>query len=828
MGITSGSTKLPFDVCFPAHLKQLLRTLSEQVQQGDNAAFQQTTKWTLEFLMRYWAGAALGALDRLHGSSVPIPPQPNWAETLKLLRYAVMAWEGHPQSSFRTLLRLGFFEAGDPPRPRLQCRWLGIAGEWGPDAARAEQSDLWDSDLPLPGNNARYLELISEWLRASRPLFVKLNRRYKEQDGQLTVSLEDGRGKQLPFLPEPPWRKYAPDWDLELVAQAEAAPTLAELPVGKPAPVEEAASEWLQEDLADILASSVEVPEEAVSEPSPVLSLQLPQLQPEPEPSEARPEPPPSVNLAPAFPSAELAPPPANQGSLEPIGLDDGLDALLGLGPGVDAPRVSLAPRWRPRPLEFPSTLPNGVRRQMDIARRAVLDYASLTEENDASRRNLAAGLLPGISCLLELTARVACAGLAQVAPLPEPLRVALQQPVPASQSVKLLHFAWTALMEYPKQVAVSLLQALFFELNAPDVPRMHARWLGLPDAPMIGLQHVTFWVRLAGGQIQCTPSEFQIQLRELLDALQLWLVAGSPLWTACDPELYIRPDGHWSGYITLGSERFQLDPETEAQETLDVLLARWRQVCSGQRPPFFVLDEVLEFVESVAPGSGLMVQGPSAVGKSFLMRDLAMRQPQVGTYRYGWLPVNSRDHFALEQLNWRLHELHQAGFPWHALGPAALSDLQRHSSKEHLFTHYFAALQERNHGQAEAVRLVLLEDDVEKPDDLLWCHINLPTPFVWVGACENELPVAWSAPNPPARLPIAKDDLAYQKLALDFLQQSLDWQKPQQMEFLKASGDDLLVLRLWVGALESGLVQHSRDLPPPEQTTAWVITKVL
>ncbi|MBS2034025.1 hypothetical protein JST97_03505 [bacterium] len=854
MGITSGSTKLPFDVCFPAHLKQLLRTLSEQVQQGDNAAFQQTTKWTLEFLMRYWAGAALGALDRLHGTSVPIPPEPDWGETLKLLRYAVMAWEGHPQSSFRTLLRLGFFEAGDPPRPRLQCRWLGIAGEWASDAASADQAELWGGDQPLPGNKARYLELISEWLRASRPLFVKLNRRYKEQDGQVVVTLEDGRGKQLPFLPEPPWSKYAPDWDLQLILQAEASTTLAELPAARSTSAEPAA-EWLEESIDDILAASkpevdtpaqppaAEVEPAAKGEPS-ALRLQIP-AEPEPEPqpeSEPGPEPelveqpsqepepvqepPVPVNLAPtpSFSSAEI-PSPLQP---EPIGLDDGLDALLGLGASLDAPRVSLAPRWRPRPLEFPSTLPNGVRRQMDVARRAVMDYANLSSETDASRRNLAAGLLPGISCLLELTARVACAGLAQVAPLPEPLRVALQQPVPAAQSVKLLHFAWTALMEYPKQVAASLLQALFFELNAPDVPRLHARWLGLPDAPMIGLQHVTFWVRLAGGQIQSTESEFQIQLRELLDALQLWLVAGSPLWTACDPELYIRPDGHWSGYITLGGERFQLDPETEAQEPLEVLLARWRQVCSAQRPPFFVLDEVLEFVESVAPGSGLMVQGPSAVGKSFLMRDLALRQPQVGTYRYGWLPVSSRDHFALEQLNWRLHELHQAGFPWHALGPAALSDLQRHSSKEHLFAHYFAALQERNHGLNEPVRLVLLEDDVNNPDDLLWCHVNLPNPFVWVGACEVELPVAWSAPNPPARLPIARDDLAYQKLALDFLQQSLDWQKPQQLEFLKAAEDDLLVLRLWVGALDSGLVPSSRDLPSAQETPAWVVSKVL
>lgn len=856
MGITSGSSKLPFDVCFPAHLKHLLRSLSEQVQQGDNQAFQQTIKWTLEFLMRYWAGAALGALDRLHGSSVPIPPQPNWSETLKLLRYAVMAWEGHPQSSFRTLLRLGFFEAGDPPRPRLQCRWLGIAGEWNSEAAAAEDSSLWDSsNQELPGSNARYLELISEWLRASRPLFVKLNRRYKEQDGQVTVSLEDGRGKQLPFLPEPPWSKYAPEWDMERIAQAEAATTLAELPALSPRLelTETPAGEWYEESIADILGEVVTSVEDAT--PNLALQLPIPEAEPaaenepsvevepstetetetepaaaaaaevstDPEP-EAEPESSEEPSLELQRYSSQERPAPPQLSSQEPLGLDDGLDALLGL----DSPRVTSASRWRPRPLEFPSTLPNGVRRQMDVARRAVLDYANLTEETDASRRNLAAGLLPGISCLLELTARVACAGLAQVAPLPEPLRLALQQPVPAGQSVKLLHFAWTALAEYPKQVAASLLQSLFFELNAPDVPRLHARWLGLPDAPMIGLQHVTFWVRLAGAQIQSNESEFQTQLRELLDALQLWLVAGSPLWTACDPDLYIRPDGHWSGHVTLGSERFQLDPETEAQEPLEVLLARWRQVCSAQRPPFFVLDEVLEFVESVAAGSGLMVQGPSAVGKSFLIRDLVMRQPQVGTYRYGWLPVNSRDPFALEQLNWRLHELNQAGFPWHALGAAALADLQRHSSREHLFAHYFAALQERNHGHSEAVRLVLLEDDVVFPDDLLWCHLNLPDPFVWVGACEEELPTAWSAPNPPARLPIARDDLAYQKLGLDFLQQNLDWQKPQQLEFLRSSGDDLLVVRLWVGALDSGLIHQSKDLPSPEETPAWVVSKVL
>ncbi|MBT9583209.1 hypothetical protein IV102_07660 [bacterium] len=837
MSISSGSipgdspskmSKLPFDVCFPAHLKYLLRQLSESLQQGQTEQFHQNVRLILDFLMRYWAGAALGALDRLHGSSVPIPPEPNWSETLKLLRYAVMAWEGHPQSSFRTLLRLGFFEAGDPPRPRLQCRWLGIAGEWGNDCATAEQSEIWEQDfLALPGSTSRYLEVVSEWLRASRPLFVKLIRRYQQNQGLLVVTLEDGRGKQLPLLPSPPWRRYAPNWELEQVVLAESAATLSDLP--KQAGSELPSSEWYEESLADILGTTPSDPAvEKVAEPW--LNYPTPEepvKSSEPEPFRVLPPAPlpplPKIEA----PRNEPAPP---RGSNEPEpleddgALDESLDALLGL----DSPRVTATPRWRPRPLEFPATLPTGVRRQMELARRAVLDYSNLQLENDAARRNLAAGLLQGLSCLLELTARVACAGLAQVAPLPEPLRVALQQPVPPSQSVKLLHFAWTALLEYPKQVAASLLQQLFFELSAPDVPRLHARWLGLPDAPMIGLQHITFWVRLSSGQIQCGQSEFQIQLRELLDALQLWLVAGSPLWTACDPDLYIRPDGHWSGYITLGSERFMLDPDTQQEEALEVLLARWRQACSAHRPPFFVLDEVLEFVESVAPGSGLMVQGPPAVGKSFLLRDLVMRQPQVGTYRYGWLPVCSSDHFALEQLNWRINELHQNGFPWHALGPAALADLQRHSAREHLFSHYFAALHERNQGQTEAVRLVLLEDQVSRPDELLWCHLTLPCPFVWVGACEEELPTSWTAPCPPARLPIARDDLAYQKLELDFLQQNLEWQRPQLLDFVQRSGDDLLVQRLWVGALETGLASHSKDLPAPADTFAWVLNKVL
>ena len=878
MSISSGSisgdspaklSKLPFDVCFPAHLKYLLSRLSEAAQQGQQEAFHQHVRLTLDFLMRYWTAAAMGALDRLHGASVPIPPEPNWSETLKLLRYAVMAWEGHPQSSFRTLLRLGFFEAGDPPRPRLQCRWLGIAGDWGSDSANADQTEVWEQDHQLlPGAATRYLEVISEWLRASRPLFVKLNRRYEVVQGLLVVTLEDGRGKQLPLIPAPPWRRYAPAWELEQVQQAETATTIQELPAQ--ASSSETSSEWYEESIADILGSATASPPAAAPEaelpPEPWLSYPRvdelgdglePPTEPEAEPaaepqSEPEPEPEPVEPLAQAqapdgdaavaaaepvgeivpLPSYELEPlPPLPSGpsfespsSLTEGALDVSLDALLGL----DAPRVPSGTRWRPRPLEFPSTLPTGVRRQMELARRSLLDYSNLSEESDSARRNLASGLLQGLSCLLELTARVACAGLAQVAPLPEPLRVALQQPVPAAQSVKLLHFAWTALQEYPKQVAATLLQALFFELSAPDVPRLHARWLGLPDAPMIGLQHTTFWVRLGSGQIHCQPSEFQVQLRELLDALQLWLVAGSPLWTACDPDLYIRPDGHWSGYITLGGERFMLDPDTQQEEPLEVLMARWRQVCSAHRPPFFVLDEVLEFVESVAAGSGLMIQGPPAVGKSFLLRDLVLRQPQVGTYRYGWVPVASLDNFALEQLNCRIDELHQNGFPWHALGSAALADLQRHSPREHLFSHYFAALQERNQSQTEPVRLVLLEDRVERPDELLWCHLQLPHPFVWVGACEVELPGTWTAPYPPARLPIARDDLAYQKLELDFLQQNLEWQRPQLLDFVQRSGDDLLIQCLWVGALDTGLVAHSKDLPGPQETLPWILSKVL
>ncbi len=795
------SAKIPFDVCFPGYLKLLLRDLAEAAQQGAPEAVSDAIRECLDFLLRYWTAASVGALDRLHGTNEDIPAHPSWSDTLRLLRYSVMAWETHPQSSFRTLLRLGFFEAGDPPRPRLQCRWLGIAGEWQPEAAAAEDSEVWESTRLLPGSLNRYLDVLVEWIRASRPLFVKLNRRFEVKPGatgggRVQAWLEDGRGKQLPLLPDLPWDHYA-ILSLEQIEQAEAASTLSELPTIEKSlesePVESDAP-WLDESIEDILASS---PEAAEADAGPEVEAAASGAEPEAEAAQPEkvPEPP-----------------------------QDGLDALLGL----DLARTSSAPRWRPRPLEFPGSLPQGVRRQMELARRALLDYANLGQEDAAVRSRLAQGLVAGLTCLLELTARVACVGLGQVAPLPEPLRLTLQQPVPASQAVKLLHFAWNALRDYPEQPSTALLQSLFFELNAPDVPRLHARWLGLPDAPMIGIQHVTFWLRLSQGELQVGDSEFVIQLRELLDTLQLWLVAGSPLWAACDPELYIRHDGHWSGVVSLGGERFSLDPDLEQQLPLEDLLKAWCGECEAERPPFYVLDEVLEFVESVAAGSGLVVQGPSAAGKSFLVRDLVHRQPQVGELRCGWIQVDSQAPFALEHLNSQIEALQTQGFPWNALGSAALADLQRHSSRENLFTHYFAALKERNLDPESNVRLVLMEDGVDDPESILWCHLPLPAPFCWLATCRGELPAAWNVPCPPARLPMASDELSFQKLQVEFLSKYLDWARPELLDFCKRAGEDLLVLRLWVGALDSGLAKSALELPGPEDTLRWLLTRLL
>jgi hypothetical protein len=766
MSLSTGALKLPFDVCFPAHLKWLLKRLTESSDQP--LAFRRDLQQCLDFLLRYWTATSVGALERLAGQKVECSERPTWSETLKLLRYSVMAWESHPQSSFRTLLRLGFFEASNPPRPRLQCRWLGIAGEWSSEVASAERSDIWENEGALPGSTTTYLELLGEWLRASRPLFVKLNRRYQMTSDGLSVYLEDGRGKQLPLTPALPWDDYVAGWTLEQIEVAEKATSLDSLPS--------------QESLPSL------------EETQPL----EPEFEPEPVPEVAEPE-----QVGPA---------------------SDELDALLGL----DSPRPQTSPRWRPRPLELPESMPAGLRSQLEVSRRSLLDYLNLGDDHAKARQALAAGMLSGLSCLLELTARVACAGLAQVSPLPEPLRVALQQPVPAGQSVKLLHFAWTALQDYPEQPALRLMQELFFEISAPEVPRLHARWLGLPDGPMFGLQHVLTWVRLSSGQVQLESGEFQVQLRELLDALQLWLAAGESLWRACDPDLFLRPDGHWSGWILLNGERILLDPDAAPELPLEEVLASWKESCQSEKPPFFLWDESLEFVESVAGGSGLILAGPPGLGKSFLLSEFVRQQPQVGKFRCCWLRVNSADNLALEQLNASLEELRQHGFGWHSLGSAALADLQRHSPREQLMSHYFAALQERNARHHDQLRIILVEDEVSEPASLLWCQLPLPAPFVWLAASQVELPSAWTVACPPARLPITIEDAQFQKLALDQLSSLLDWSRPQLQELLTRSGYNLLVVRLWAGALAANLVSTYSELPAPEEAAKWTFTKLL
>ena len=1286
------SARLPFDPCFPAHLKHLLRELLDAVQLGAPESFSRSMRECRDFLMRYWAGAAVGALERIGGATMPVPDRPSWPQTLQLLRHAVMAWEAHTQSSFRTLLRLGFFEAGEPPRPRLQCRWLGIAGDTLDDLPAAGDVELWCGEGQLPGAMSRYLELLSDWLRASRPLFLKLIRRYSlAPNGQISVVLEDGRGKQLPMRPALPWTGYAPFWGLTEIEAAEKAAALTDVPAAVPSrsdlpavpapdlvaePGAEAAEESLE--LADPVASPSgeaagpavseaaapasqpdhtlqaedtgtaapellavhQPPEEpatptlepglspeepaiqesglAVEDPAPLVSapdlsvevapppayvvespavddtgvpepsaetdsepvehlavaeasselaqagpaelsadwgepdqvsgmlsesappedeppapagepesaraetdapaslqaelLAAPQAPDELQPSAASSEPAPEPDFAPLpeiqTPDAEAMepaaeplpqtpssavdwappgvssereadpegpatlPPPsdepahiepfhaaeaaavdsdepvehallsppedldslaepaeawhpepsgtlgleqgaslllsasddfvaqeehalstsdnppdlevelqpgfeadldsdvveepsrreatlalqlqpetealATEGDIEqpsassrfsepalgdepdhdpwlpltdsgedelvatpdavhpsplhaepsvgPVALElplsgdteeaawtpelarelpflnpapdlpeflppdswsvlpevedeaawtpeeaafvppdswdsDELDSLLGLGASAVAPPAS--PRWRPRALELPAALPSALRSRLEASRATLMTLSAspAVPADDTSglhEQRVAQAMLETLAPLLDLTARVACAGLAEVGPLPEPLKAVLAQPMTPVGATKLLHFAWTALQPHPRQPAAALLRALFFELNATEVPRLHARWLGLPDAPAIGLQHVTTWVRLAQGQLRLSEAEWTAQWRELSDVVQLWLVAGAPLWAACDATLTLRPDGLWSGGVSLGGTAVSLESDVSVEEPLELLLSRWRQSCAAARPPFFLLDETTEFVETAAPGSGMVVQGPVGLGKSFLLRDLVARQPQLGETRCGWIPFKSRDSFAPEELNAQLCSLEEKGFPWHALGATALADLHRHSPPELLFTHYFAALRERNAVRGDgSVRITLLEDGSDRPEELLWCHVPLPDPFVWVATTDAPLPPAWNVPCPPARLPVSPDEPQAQSLAQTLLG-GLHLTPAVVSELVERSDFDLLALTLWAGLLSSGQVAQPGELPAAVSTPDFVLRRAL
>ncbi len=195
--------RIPFDPSYPAHLKVLLSSLVRSVEPSQVGAFGEALHGCLDFLLRFCTGAAVGSLHQAGELALPVSASeaPSWAETLKLLRYAVFAWESKPTHPMRRLLRSCFFEPGEVPAPLLHTRWLGVAGYPLENGLSVEDLSRW-AEMRLVEVRTEYVEVLASWLKAVRPMFVHLGRQYHVEGERVSVQLSL-QGQVFPLLP--PW-----------------------------------------------------------------------------------------------------------------------------------------------------------------------------------------------------------------------------------------------------------------------------------------------------------------------------------------------------------------------------------------------------------------------------------------------------------------------------------------------------------------------------------------------------------------------------------------------------------------------------------------------
>ena len=236
------SARLPFDPSYPAHLKVLLGSLARSVGAAPKSStFSDCLYACLDYLIRYWLGANLGALSRAGRSPVSIPTSvPSLEEAIRLLRHSVFAWESMPDQPMRQLIRLGFFEPTSPPQPRLHTRWLALAGDPLPEGIAASDLSRWGViEDHVMARRVVYLQVLSSFLSASRPLFVKYQRHYLMQDEVLEMELAfEGTGEPFLVTPSLAWDNYGSRMSLVQIQAVESSATLPMGPgPGRPAAV---------------------------------------------------------------------------------------------------------------------------------------------------------------------------------------------------------------------------------------------------------------------------------------------------------------------------------------------------------------------------------------------------------------------------------------------------------------------------------------------------------------------------------------------------------------------------------------------------------------
>lgn len=207
----------------PAELKDLLLRLGDALKRAEPYQAGRLLCQSLEFLTRFFAGAAAGALtvrgplpkdlnDRLQASA-------RLAECQALLRDALLALTEQPENPIQESLQKVFFVGrpvpGKPIFPRLHTRWLRVAGE--PETGLTDLDTLQDNLMRLEEAQdledyleevLKFLPVLLRWTSSGQAFF----RRWREVDDNGARMLEQGNHR-FPLLDTSPGkaqREWAP------------------------------------------------------------------------------------------------------------------------------------------------------------------------------------------------------------------------------------------------------------------------------------------------------------------------------------------------------------------------------------------------------------------------------------------------------------------------------------------------------------------------------------------------------------------------------------------------------------------------------------------
>lgn len=829
--------KLPFDSNYPGHVKFLVAGLARSLgPKAGESAFPLALHQCFDFLLRYWLGALEGQLyaPGLSGEAMPHPSPgaPDSATLTRRLREAMERWEQRPTTAMRQIMRIGFYETQPNTGPRSHTVWLGLAGPEGQVVAGEDDFSQWASHTAeISADKGHYLNLLSSFLSASRALFIKYHRRYQATESSLSLSLTfDGKLAAYQLQPAIPWSDYCLIPSLDLLTSWEtatnlnlAAPTPPKpAPLGPPPGFSLADAQQLERALVEESPSS-ELPQSSGLDATP--SWLLEPVEQDPPTANGQPQ-----RAVAASPEPVLAAeaPSVEDGSIRPLGLDLPLRYpaeifeanFASLKIGLDALNASLA-------------APAGTS----------LDQAVLQQFSQPLMLVVKDLLLAQTSLWRSAQSQFAQAGPPPAWQVPEAL-------------LKDLHALWNWIKgpgdpSQPQDIdrldsLVDSLTSLYYQGLQP---RAHSDWFGLSSSLAEGLQRIALWSERASGAAG-TVSDLGLvhtQAQQALKAVEELLKELSQGWL----EGWVRrSDGLPSGafQIVLPNGRILLDnsfsyPSEPAPELCQFAIRPLPEVFQDLQvwqqkgnPPGYLIEDITEQLSGpTGMGRGIFLQGPSGIGKSFILTHLLEEQKSLSglqgatTQQCAWIYCDMRDNYWLESINEALAYHHWRGDSrWVPLSAPALADissrLQRQSPSgaeaKDTLTAYLHRLWYRNQSVAQQQRLVFLFDSLAIPSDGANTRgladaltleqtplANTLSGFSWLGAVQASDSTKLKG-GQALVFPVEPSDPLYQKYLREHL--ASNFSEPCQRLYSESAHPSLSLLKLRV---RSGFYQRGLRL---------------